>query len=196
VPNPHACRLLVPVTCVAVLAGCAGFGPGWGAAGPAPANPVVVVSNNEDAVWERTVAVLHEYHFGVARENRLARVIETDYLVGAGVLEPWHRDSVGLGNRLESTFQSIRRRAIVHVLPDEQQRGYLVSVEVFKELEDLPGLAGNSAGAATFSESAPLDRDLNPVVGQSTPSGWIPLGRDLALESALLASLQQSYSRP
>jgi len=69
-----------------------------------------------------------------------------------------------------------------------------VSVAVYKELEDLPGVAANSAGAATFSESTPLDRDLNPVVGQSTPSIWIPVGRDPELEQSLLQRLKVVYS--
>src|SRR5262249_19145353 len=133
-------------------------------------------------------------HFPIARENRQSRVIETQYLVGAGVFEPWHYDSVGADNRLESTFQSIRRRVLVNVIPDDQGRGYIVSVEAFKEQEDLPGLAANSAGGATFNENQALNRDLNPVVGQSAPSGWIPVGRDLPLENAILARLQQAYS--
>ena len=177
-----------------LMQGCAAMGPRLGFAPPAAANPLYVASCNENAVWEATVDVLHEFHFDVARENRLSRVIETAYLTGSGVLEPWHSDSVGLENRLESTFQSIRRRVIVNVIPDERGQGYLVSVEAFKELEDLGGLAANSAGAATFNENEPLRRDLNPVVGQSAPSGWLPQGRDLALESSVLARLQQVYS--
>lgn len=176
------------------LCGCASLNPAQAFAPPVAANPLFVASNNEEAVWERTVDVVHEFHFPIARENRLSRVIETEYLVGASVFEPWHFDSVGTGNRLESTFQSIRRKLIVNVLPDEQGRGYLVSVEAFKEKEDLPGLAANSVGGATFNENRPLQRDLNPVVGQSAPSGWIAIGRDLALESAILGRLRAAYS--
>lgn len=58
--------------------------------------------------------------------------------------------------------------------------------------EDLPGVAANSPGGATFQESAPLKRDLNLVVGQSSKSNWIPKGRDQALEQAFLASLVQN----
>jgi hypothetical protein len=65
----------------------------------------------------------------------------------------------------------------------------MVSVEAFKELEDLPGRAANSASGATFQESEPLKRDLNLVVGQTAPSGWIFKGRDRALEHALLSDL-------
>jgi len=176
------------------VAGCASLNPRLAFAPQPTGNPLFVATSNEDAIWERTVDVIHEFHFGIARENRLSRVIETRYLTGASVFEPWHFDSVGVDNRLESTLQSIRRKVLVNVIPDEQGRGYLVSVEAFKETEDLPGIAANSVGAATFNENTPLNRDLNPVVGQSSASGWIPLGRDLALENAILARLQRAYS--
>ncbi len=175
-------------------AGCAS--PWMGAAGPAPAaNPLFVQAGNEDVLWERTVDVIHDFHFQIARENRFSRVIETDYRTGSSLLEPWHHDSVGLENRLESTLQSVRRKVLIRLIPDDQGAGYLVSVEAFKELEDLPGIAANSTGGATFQESTPLDRDLNLVVGQSTPSGWYPVGRDVALEQRILHSLQLAYSR-
>lgn len=162
--------------------------------GPTAPNPLPVVARNDEALWERTVDVLHEFQFAVAREDRLARVIETDYKVGSGCLEPWHFDSVGPESRLESTLQSIRRLVRVTLLPVDGAGGYAVSVEAFKEREDLPGLAANSPGAATFQESTPLQVDLNPVVGQSAPSGWIPVGRDLALEQAILARLRSIYA--
>jgi hypothetical protein len=79
----------------------------------------------------------------------------------------------------------------VSITPSEG--GYLVAVEAFKELEDLAGLAAISSGGATFQESTPLQRDLNLVVGQSTPSGWIPLGRDIELEQDMLIRLQSAF---
>ena len=161
------------------------------AAGAPAGNPMFVAANNESVVWERTVDVLHDFRFEIARENKLDGIIETEYKVGSSLLEPWHRDSVGKENKLESTFQSIRRRAFVSVTAAEG--GFLVSVEAFKELEDLAGLAANSAGGATFQESTPLQRDLNLVVGQSAPSGWIPLGRDIALEQEVLNALRTEF---
>jgi hypothetical protein len=159
-------------------------------------NPVFVPAGNEDAAWERTVDIVHDY-FDIARENRMIGsqpgVIETRYRVGASVLEPWHRDSYGLQNRLESSLQSIRRWAVVRVMPAEG--GYLVSVEVFKEIEDLPGVANNTAGGATFSQTSPIRRDLDLVTGQSSPSGWISLGRDEVLESEMLRQVQRAFSR-
>ena len=155
--------------------------------------PFFVPSANQEVVWERAVDVLHDYQFEVARENQLDHYIETGYKVGASLLEPWHRDSVGFENRAESTFQSIRRKVIVRIVPAEG--GHLVAVEAFKEIEDVQGPVANTAGGATFEDANSLRRDLNLVVGQSTPSGWIPLGHDAALEQAMLASLKAAYSR-
>jgi hypothetical protein len=179
--RPSSC-LLPTASCLLFLAGCVG---------PRPmtvSNPVFMPARDQHAAWERAADVLHAYHFPISRENRLDGVIETDYRVGSGVLEPWHGDSIGVANRLESSFQSIRRKVRVDLTPVEG--GYLVGVEAFKELEDLNGVAENTAGAATFRKNTPLERNLSVVVGQTSPSGWIPLGRDTDLEQALLNRLQ------
>lgn len=180
-------RIVLVVCGMFVAVGCAPTRPAL------LSNPIFVPANNSEAVWERTVDVLHEYQFSVKRENKLDGIIETDYKIGSGVLEPWHHDSVGLDSQLESSLQSIRRRLSVSVIPADG--GYLVGVEAFKELEDPVGLTANSPGGATFQEHTPLQRDLNLVVGQSAPSGWITLGRDPALEQALLQSLRANFSR-
>ena len=65
-----------------------------------------------------------------------------------------------------------------------------VGVRVDKEIEDLPGLAANYEGGATFQESQPLTRDLDQVVGQSGPSRWLSIGRDPLLERQLLGQIQ------
>lgn len=155
-------------------------------------NPILVRANNDNDCWERTVDLLHDY-FEISRENRLDGIIETRPKVGASLLEPWHKDSAGLKNRLESTLQSIRRRAFVSVTSTPE--GYLVGVEVFKEMEDVPKGNGNSAGNATFQENRPLQRDLQTIVGESESEGWISLGRDARLEQRILVDLHREFSR-
>ena len=109
------------------------------------------------------------------------------------MLEPWHGDTVGTENRLESTLQSIRRKAYITVTP--VQGGFLIGVEAHKELEDV-AKAANLQGAATFLDDNILARDLNAVVGQATPSGWISKGRDEALEQSMLKSLNRKFGAP
>ncbi|RMG35071.1 MAG: hypothetical protein D6725_13130 [Planctomycetota bacterium] len=165
----------------------------WPLAGPAVAvgNPMYVAVTDPDVVWERAVDTLHDFKFQIAQENRLNGTIETDYKVGASVLEPWHADSVRPVDRWESTFQSIRRRVRVRIVPAEGAAGHLVQVEAFKEREvGVPGRS-DTPGPATFTENQPLARDLDVVVGEATPQGWMSLGRDAALEQAILSRLME-----
>lgn len=177
--------IFAAVLCIAVT-GCLSAPP-MGMAGGA--STIQVSDQMRDPLWERAVEVLNRNHFQVARESKLEGIIETDYRGGSSILEPWHPDSVGLENRLESTLQSIRRRVVISM----QSSGVgimMVNVRVDKEIEDLPGLAANYEGGATFSENEPLNRDLNQVVGQSSPSRWLPLGRDPLLERKIMAEIQ------
>ena len=174
---------------IAVAGGCTSTGPQPIAA--APAGPVYVPNIDSTRVWERIVDVLHEYRFTIARENRLEGVIETDYKPGASVFEPWHPDSIGSPQRWESTFQSIRRRVVITFQP-AGDGGNFINVRVDKEIEDIPGLAANSTGAATFSENQTLQRNLDPVVGQAGVTRWLPRGRDPALEQALNTSIRNA----
>lgn len=186
--------MLRPLLILMLLAGCAGPGRTPFAQRQPVTNPLFVSTANEELVWERAVDVLHDFQFEIAQEDRLSKVIETQPKAGSGLLEPWHPESVDLPNRLESSLQSIRRTVQISLQPSDQQPGYMVSVAAYKEIEDVPGVAANSPGAATFSESTPLNRNLDEVVGQSTPSQWIRVGRDTALEQALLAKLYSVYS--
>jgi len=157
---------------------------------PTAASPGIRLSEAQrDAWWERSVRVLNGNHFQVSRESKLEGVIETAWRGGSGLLEPWHGDSVGVSNRLESTLQSIRRRVVV-LLQSSADNSFVLSVRVDKEIEDLPGLAANYEGGATFSESQPLNRDLSQVVGQTGPSRWVSVGRDPLLEQKILAEIR------
>lgn len=160
-------------------------------AGP---NAIQLPANSYNMTWERAVAVLNDLHFTIARESKQEGVIETQYRAGSNLVEPWHHDSIGYANRLESTLHSIRRRAFV-TFQSVSPETVMVSVRVDKEIEDLPGLAANYEGGATFSESQPLERDLDQVVGQSGPSRWIFRGHDRALESEIMRRIRFSTIR-
>ncbi len=155
-------------------------------------NPIQISGTNQDVVWERVVDTIHNYKFLIARENRLDGIIQTEYKVGSNFFEPWHADSVGFDNKLESSLQSIRRKVIVSVTPVEG--GYLLGVEAFKEIEDVKTQTSSAPGGATFQQDLSLRRDLNLVQEHRTPTGWIPLGRDPALEEDILQSLQVAFT--
>jgi hypothetical protein len=159
-------------------------------------NPISIPAVDEHFAWDQIVDVVSEY-FTVAREQQVRRsgevwtegIIETAPQDGATWLEPHRKDSVGSFNRWESTFQTIRRRAHVRVMPEAA--GYLVEVVVEKELEDLPNPEKATAGGATFrNDNAPSSRRLEEVSRTRLSPLWIQLGRDPLLEQRILGDIQ------
>ena len=157
---------------------------------PVCENPLIVPSGDFETVWRETVAVLDEY-FDIRNENRLARTIVTDPVMGATLLEPWRGDSVGLDDRLESTFQTIRRFARVQINP-VPGRGYSVKIEVLKELEDLARPDRQTAGRAVFNNDFPVNRTREIVGPVPIPIQWIPRGRDTKLEQVILNRIRDA----
>jgi hypothetical protein len=157
---------------------------------PVAENPLVVPSTDFEAVWNKTVAVVDKY-FEIESENRVSRTIVTHPKIGATLLEPWSGDSVAFEDRLESSLQTIRRFAIVKVDP-APSGGYLVKVEVRKELEDLVKPDRQAAGRAVFNNDFPVNR-VREIVGPiPVPVGWIPRGRDPNLEQVILAGVRDT----
>jgi len=160
-----------------------------------------VSAADPDVVWDQVVDVVDDY-FRIEREDRIRRVgnvvtegrIDTVPEIGATVFEPHRHDSVGGYERLESTLQTIRRRALVRVTPSES--GYWVDVFVYKELEDLERPSHSTAGAVLPRFDSSLERYREPVGGQVPTVGWIPLGRDAALEQRMIAQIQSRLGAP
>jgi len=159
-------------------------------------NPLFVPVTDAEWAWEQISEVASDY-FRIERERQVQLVgqvmtegrIDTFPQIGATVLEPHRFDSVGRYNEWESTFQTIRRRAVLRVIPE--RGGYLIDVEVQKELEDLPRPEHATSGAATFRNDNSLSSRLNEEVSRTRLSSeWLPLGRDPALEQQILADIR------
>jgi hypothetical protein len=190
---------------VVCLAGCAAAP--WSPAPPAAAgfdNPVFIPVADPNRVWDGVTDVVTEY-FKIDREEPVrvlnntptTGVIETYPKLGATLLEPWDHDSADAYQRLESTLQTIRRRAVVQIVP--AQGGYWVSVQVFKELENLKTPEFASAGTTTFRSTINTEATLSRVVNPSGPpvpveAGWIPQGRDPVLEQRMLGQLRYVFT--
>ncbi len=158
---------------------------------PVVENPIVIPVSDQEMVWNKTIAVVDRY-FDIASENRLSRTIITQPKIGATLLEPWSGDSVGFNERLESTLQTIRRFAIVKIDP-APAGGYLVKVEVQKQLEDMVKPDRQAAGRAVFNNDFPVNRTREIVGPVPAPLGWIPRGRDPELEQAILARIRDAF---
>ena len=199
-PDLHEVMRIHVLSRLALLAlvGCA-TRPTWTAPpassmAPSFQNPSLVPGSEPEQVWENVVDVVDDY-FRVEHEEPVRMVggiltegrLDTFPLVGATLLEPWRHDSAGPYEKWESTLQSIRRRAVVRVMPAE--RGFWVEVVVFKELEELAQPEMATAGEATLRYDSGLTRVVNPIVEQPIEEGWIPLGRDTALEQRILGQI-------
>jgi hypothetical protein len=182
---------------LALLAGCA--------SGPVPGNPLLVnpglnvaaVENplfvpqgpaGYNIVFDRTYDVLSEY-FQVKRSNRFDGLIETWPLMTAGYLDFPRLGLYDSNELLEATFQTQRRYAVARITPADSG-GYLIDLHVYKELEDLAKPAHGGGGAATIRLEAPIERMYEVVDPLILSKGWIPIGRDCALERVVLEKLR------
>lgn len=157
---------------------------------PPLSNPLHVPPGDFEVVWKKTVAEVNK-HFPIGSENRRAGTIRTDYDMTGTLIEPWTRDSATFRDRLEATLQTMRKCAIVHVDP-APSGGYLIRVEVLKELEDLGKPANQPAGRAAFYNDFPVNRTRDVVSTVLTPLGWIPMGRDEHLEQVILREIHDA----
>ncbi|NBW97277.1 MAG: hypothetical protein EBR28_11240, partial [Planctomycetia bacterium] len=176
--------------------------------GPGTKNAAVIPPLDAEVVWQQMVDVTDDF-FKVQSEQRVVFAngvpaegrIDTYPQTGATLLEPWRGDSVGFGERLESTLQSIRRRATMRLIPDPA--GWRIETVVVKELENLARPMRATTGGASFRNDDSLYRYGTPLptlgqqvgdqprpVANPTPNlGWIPLGRDPLLEQKMLSRL-------
>jgi hypothetical protein len=201
----RAARLFAVLLFALAFFGCrawqpASYVPPEIAFGPPPpqTNPLLVTVMDRDFVWDQMVDVVDDY-FRIEKEERVRLVgdlltegrLDTYPRSGSTIFEPWNSDSVTPYERLESTLQSIRRIAMVRVIPAEA--GFLIEVQVLKELENL---ARPDSGAVSMSNTNSLRNDssltrvTNPVGGQQPTLGWIGQGHDVALEQLILAQIQ------
>lgn len=186
---------------LATLLGC-GLDRGWQPPSAMPRaklaqNPMYVPLSDREVLWNELVDTIDNY-FRIQREERVRLVggvltegqIETSYQPGATVFEPWRQDSSPGFERTYATLQSIRRRAVAYVRP-QCDGGYLIEVAVYKELEDLSQPEHSTVSLESLRHDGSLNRPQQELRSGPTTLGWIPVGRDTALEQRILTELRQ-----
>ncbi len=193
-------RLPVAALLLVCLAwGCrASLGPvaGGPAIPPIIENPLFVPVVDGDFAWTQLVDTVDDY-FRIEREERVRVAggvviegrIDTYPRVGSTLLEPWRKDSTGSYEKMHATLQSIRRRAAMRVIP--VGGGFLIDLAVYKEVESLSQPENSSISAFDMRHDSSLDRPRGNKPGfKPVNLGWIPLGRDTALEQRMLAEIE------
>ena len=198
-------RLFVAV--LVLLVGCSSYRPfagrelSWQMNTPTSNNPIYVQTHDHELLWA-VVADVIDNHFETAREDPVRLYdnvltegrIDTKPKIGATVFEPWHADSVGFCERVDSTFQTARRKALVRVVP--VVGGFQVEIVVHKELEDLKAPIRSSTTNANLRYQTDTDPFMNQIDIDLASRGWIMLGRDTALENRLLLEILYRMERP
>ena len=159
--------------------------------GPACANPVFIPRGPNDyaCVFEKVIDVLSDT-FEIAYANRYDGTIRTHPKIAPGWEQPWKSGSPYASERLLVTFQTYRYRGEVTITPGEHG-GYLIYVTVFKELEDLPKPVRATAGGAAFRSDNTVERQFEVVDPTVVEGGWVPKGREVHLEQAILQKIQK-----
>lgn len=157
-------------------------------------NPLELPPSPDDFVWSQVIDAVDDY-FRIAREQPVQNSdgiildgrVETAYRIGASCFEPWRKDSTAGFERLQSTLQSIRRRAIVTVRP--QGPGYTIEVIVQKDLEDVDRSQYSTESSAATRHDGTVVRREDRFDDSPVTLGWIPLGRDTSLEQVILSDI-------
>lgn len=158
-------------------------------------NPLYVRGGQPEVIWETVVDAVRVYFNRIQEEIPCQEVgdILTEGLlitypqIAATMLEPWRRNSVTWDERKHATMQTYRRSARVRVRPHSD--GYMIEVTVIKELEALARPSHAILPSATFRQDTEFQRLNDPIAVQDYHAGWIPQGRDLALEQAILQQI-------
>jgi hypothetical protein len=164
-------------------------------------NPLELPPADDDFVWSQVVDSVDDY-FRISREQPVQNSggiildgrVETSYRIGASVFEPWRKDSTSGFERLQSTLQSVRRRAIVTVRPGVA--GYILEVVVQKDLEDTDRSQYATESTAQTRHDGTVVRITDDFDASPQTLGWIPLGRDTSLEQVLLQDIHGRITQP
>jgi len=189
-------------------AGCSSYEPfaatrelSWRWDAPQSHNPIFVENYNHEFLWS-VVADVIDNHFEIEREMPIRLYgevlteghLETRPKIASSFAEPWHADSVGFAERLDSTLQTIRRRVEVHVVPETG--GYTIEVKVFKELEDNPRPLRAAANASNLRFRDDADEFADTIDIDPSSAGWFIIERDAALEKLLLIEIIYRLENP
>ncbi len=157
-------------------------------------NPSRIGPMDPEFLWLQVVDAVDDY-FRVQSEQWVRRDSEqwlegrlTTYPEVSGTaFEPWRSDTTRGFERLQSTFQTIRRTATVRVIPEES--GYQIDVHVLKEHEDVDQAQASTAGSSAQRHDGTIVRNENQQRQLPVTLGWFETGRDAELERRIMSGI-------
>lgn len=185
------------LTAAAILLGGAVVLGGCAAAPPAVDNPLTIEDADFDAVFAAARDALAGRYFQEDLVDRRGGLIRTLPSTAGSAEEVWRRDSADAEGRLLATLHTIRKTATVQVQPAEPA-GLTVAVTVTMQRRQLPTVEPTSTSESyslfrregtLLSEGADVE-SREAAWHRSGTAWWADLGRDEALESALLGEIR------
>ena len=198
--------ILIILTLLLLSEGCASYRP------PLPdlfgVNPAttqssqtLIQTSDHERLWEaiaeavsRTFTIASEepilVYDNILTEGRM----ETEPKIASSLMEPWHNDSTTLAARVEATYQTLRKKAIIRVIPDTN--GFLVTVTVLVEMEDLDRPIESNASGTFIKNANQYDRIVDENTGQPNSKGWFLYDRDTDLEKEMLEQIVYRFENP
>ncbi len=157
-------------------------------------NPAHIGNIDPDFLWRMIVDAVDD-HFRIEteqpvrrdRDNWLEGRLTTFPEVSGTSFEPWRGDTARGFERLQSTFQTIRRTAKVRVVAEPT--GYQIEVEVLKEQEDVDQSQFATAGSSAQRHDGSIVRNENQLRQLPLTLGWYEIGRDRELERRIMAGI-------
>ncbi len=159
------------------------------------ANPINVNTQDAEFLWNQIVDTVEDYFTRIKTEERPTRdelqwfdgKLETYPEIGATYFEPWRKDASEGYQRWQSTLQTMRRTAIIRIVPINE--GFSIGVEVIKEIEDVDRSQYSSEGSAVARHDGSVVRADSGLVGQPVTLGWIRQENDTDLEQRILREI-------
>lgn len=159
---------------------------------PVLVSPGVPTPDAYKEVFEKVWDIMGDY-FDLLPPNPTAGVIIARPRVAPGYDQFWKPGNPDPRARCLATLQSIRQTAIVDIKAGERG-GFLVTVVVERELEDLDRPTQARIGAPVFQESTGVLRPFEIVsletASDVTNTRWFKIGRDYAMEQLILSRIR------
>ena len=190
-----------------LLSGCSAYRPftgrelSWNVNAPNAKNPIYVQTRDHEFLWSVVVDVV-DSHFEIAREEPVRLYdnvltegrLDTKPSMGGAIFEPWCANSVGFRERADCTFQTIRKKALVRVIP--VVGSFQIEVFVYRELEDMKSPLRSPTTNANLRYQSDTDPFTDKIDVNPASRGWIMLGRDTAFEYRLLLEILYRLEHP
>ena len=161
----------------------------------------LIQTSDHERLWEaiaeavsRTFTIASEEPVQVYDNILTEGRMETEPKIASSIFEPWHDDSTTLAARVEATYQTLRKKAIIRVIPDSN--GFLVTVAVLVEMEDLDRPIESNASGTFIKTTSQTDRVVDASNSQSNSKGWFQYDHDTDLEKVILEQIVYRFNNP